>query len=110
MSKEIMSKCCGLCPYSRKDTLFLRAARAEDFASSAENPYNDFVCHKTGVSDNDDSGSIVRGAKSLTCAGFYAMQFLINSKEGQLPKIKIDYEDHFSDYWEMTEHHENNQK
>ena len=103
-----MKECCGLCPYSRKNTLFIHPERAEIFAYQAENPYNDFVCHKTGVVYEDDdycSGDIVRGEKSLTCAGFHAMQMILNGSE-ECSEIKIDYEDHFSDVHEMTEHHE----
>jgi len=116
MSKEevtVMKKCCGLCPYSRKNTLFVHPNRAEDFAYSAENPYSDFVCHKTGVVVEEDeitealgtSGDIVRGEKSLTCAGFHAMQNIINGTEKD-SEIEIDYTDHFSDSWEMIDHHE----
>lgn len=50
----VMKKCCGLCPYSRKNTLFLHPERAAEFAFSADNPYNDFVCHKTGITYDDD--------------------------------------------------------
>lgn len=109
---SVMKKCCGLCPYSRKNTLFLHPDRAEQFAYQAENPYNDFVCHKTGITIEDHpveelNGDIVRGEKSLTCAGFYAMQYMINfGYEGA--EIELDYEDHFDDAWEMTAHHEEN--
>lgn len=105
---DTMKKCCGLCPFSRKNTLFVHPDRASDFAYSAENPYTDFVCHKTGVvhedhPDEDRQNEIVRGEKSLTCAGFHAMQNLINGTDAE---IEIDYYDHFSDPWEMIEHHE----
>ena len=108
--QTVMKKCCGLCPYSRKNTLFLHHDRATDFAYQAENLYTDFVCHKTGVihedhPDEDRQSEIVRGEKSLTCAGFHAMQININ---GGKPEIEIDYEDHFSDAWEMIEHHQEN--
>lgn len=104
---SVMKKCCGLCPFSRLNTLFLHPDRAEEFAYSAENPYNDFVCHKTGVvhedsPHEDEQNSIVRGEKSLTCAGFHAMQININGGDSE---IDIDFNDHFSDVWEMTEHH-----
>lgn len=108
MEVTVMKKCCGLCPYSRKNTLFLHPERAEDFAYAAENPYNDFVCHKTGVVHEDDeyiSSDIVRGEKSLTCAGFHVMQSVINGLEEDC-EIEIDYSDHFSETHEMTEHHE----
>ena len=99
-----MKECCGLCPYSRKDTLFLHPQRAEEFAYQAENPYNDFVCHKTGVVHEDgDSygGEIVRGEKSLTCMGFASMQHNINGgNEGFKPDPNA-----FDDAWQMIEHH-----
>ncbi len=101
---DTMKKCCGLCPYSRKNTLYLHPERAEAFAYQAENPYNDFVCHKTGVVQEDEyESAIVRGRKSLTCAGFHAMQSMLNDTDSE---IEIDIEDHFSDVWEMVEHHE----
>lgn len=105
---EVMKKCCGLCPYSRKNTLFLHPKRAEEFAYQANNPYTDFICHKTGVVDEDNeysSGDIIRGEKSLTCAGFHVMQSEINGKKSD---IKVDYEDHFTEDYEMIEHHEEN--
>jgi hypothetical protein len=103
----IMKKCCGLCPYSRVDTLFVQPSRAEDFAYSADNPYNDFVCHKTGVTLEDtffeeDEGSIVRGEKSLTCMGFASLQHNINQNLGK--DFKPD-PNAFGDSWEMIEHH-----
>jgi hypothetical protein len=104
--EETMKECCGLCPFSRDKTLFLHPDRAEDFATSAENPYNDFVCHKTGhvLEDNDRDirgGDIVRGEKSLTCMGFASMQENIN---GTLGDVRID-PTAFEDSWEVSEHH-----
>lgn len=104
-----MKKCCGLCPFSRIETLFVHPERAEEFAYSTENPYNDFVCHKTGIIDEDNpdedkQNEIVRGEKSLICCGFASMQHNINSEhseEGFIPD-----EDAFSEAWEMIEHHQ----
>lgn len=101
----IRKKCCGLCPYSRKGTLYLHPDRAQELAFAAENPFNDFVCHKTGETREGRFGmdEIVRGEKSLTCAGFYALQATVN---GCTPEIVIDADDHFEDSWDMIEHHE----
>jgi hypothetical protein len=100
----VVKKCCGLCPLSRKATLYLHPERAEEFAYSADNPYNDFICHKTGVDNGDENESaIVRVEKSLTCAGFHAMQSEINGSES---KIGFDIEEHFTDSYEMICHHE----
>ena len=102
----VMKKCCELCPYSIKNTLFLDPTRAEEFAYQAENPYNDFVCHKTGVtledSEFDDKGGdIVRGEKSLTCMGFASMQHSLNNGDDSF----IVDENAFDDVWQMIEHH-----
>lgn len=104
--RTVMKECCGMCPYSKKNTLPLHPERAADFAYSADNPYTDFVCHKTGIvlEDGWHEGDIVRGEKSLTCAGFHAMQNEINGTEGE---IKFDYKDHFQEPWDMIEHHTN---
>lgn len=102
-----MKKCCGLCPYSMEGTLFLHPDTASDFAYSADNPYNDFVCHKTGIVDDDSEeygSEIVRGEKSLTCMGFASMQHNINDnfiEEG----FKSD-PTAFSDSWEMIDFHQ----
>lgn len=106
----VMKKCCGLCPFSKKQTLFLHPDRAYQFGRQAENPYGDFICHKTGVvhedhPDEDMQTSIVRGEKSLTCAGFHAMQMMYNGTE-ENSEIEIDYSEHFSDAWEMSDHHQ----
>ena len=84
--------------------MFLHPDRALQFGYQAENPYTDFVCHKTGVSYENDWGSseIGRGENSLTCAGFKGMQNLINGIEDD---FEIDFDDHFSDPQEMEEHH-----
>jgi hypothetical protein len=87
--------------------LFLHPERAEEFANAAMNPYNDFVCHKTGViledSDYDDrGGDIVRGEKSLTCMGFASLQHNLNDHdENFVPDPHA-----FDDDAEMISHHE----
>ena len=101
-----MAKCCGLCPFSRKNTLRLRTERAEELAISAENPYSDFVCHKSADLHEDfysGESEFVRGEKSLTCAGFHALQCQTNNEE---PEIEIDPSDHFEAWYDMAEHHE----
>ena len=107
---SVMKKCCGLCPYSRKNTLYLHPSRADEFAYNASNPYSDFVCHKTGVVHEDHpieekQNEIVRGEKSLTCAGFHVLQKISNGQEEEV-EIEIDYDDHFTEPYEMSEHHE----
>jgi hypothetical protein len=105
----VMKKCCGRCPYSKKNTLFVHPNRAQDFANEADNPYSDFVCHKTGVTLEDvgngdgREGEIVRGENSLTCAGFHVMQNLL---KGWVSKIEVDFADHFDDIDEMVDHHD----
>ena len=103
----IMKKCCGLCPFSRLNTLYLSPERGEYFAYMATNPYTDFICHKTGVihedhPDEERQTDIVRGEKSLTCAGFHVLQKCYDGKE---PEIEFNIDDHFTDPTEMADHH-----
>ena len=103
MSKErIVKRPCSPCPFSRVNTLFLHPERASDFAFMAQNPYTDFVCHKTGVSEENESGgsSIVRGEKSATCCGFKSLQASENGGEFE------PHPDAFCEVYEMIEHHE----
>lgn len=71
-----MKACCGMCPYDAEKTLNLHPDRAEDFAYRAQNPYNDFPCHKTAdlVEDDEGFGEYVHGRNSFTCHGFKALQ------------------------------------
>jgi len=110
MAEQSMKKCCGLCPFSRKGTLFVHPERAEDFAYSTQNPYNDFVCHKTGVeyesewADDEMDGAIVRGEKSLTCKGFESLKW-----QEYPENFPEDYEpdpDAFTDPWDMAQFHQ----
>lgn len=97
----IAKKCCGLCPFSMNNTLFLHPQRAEDFAYMACNPYSDFVCHKTGISQETEySSEIVRGEKSITCHGFAALQ----DSQNRCEMKNID-PNAFSDPDVMIDHH-----
>lgn len=99
---EWMKQPCGLCPFSRTNTLNLHPERAEEFAYMAENPYNDFVCHKTAECD-DESGGYYRAPKSLTCNGFLSLQISTN---GNAPEGFEPHRDAFEDAYEMIEAHE----
>lgn len=102
MTDIIAKKCCGLCPFSKVNTLFLHPERAEEFADMACNPYSDFVCHKTGVTVEDDDGGseIVRGEKSITCHGFAVLQDIQN--HGEMENLDPNA---FDDPEEMIDHH-----
>ncbi len=70
-----VKKPCKHCPYRRDVKPFLHPSRGEELAYLTENPYNDFPCHKTTVSDDDnDSGEMLYADTTLTCAGFLSMQ------------------------------------
>lgn len=100
-----MKEPCGPCPFSRSKTLPLHPERAADFAYMAQNPYTDFVCHKTAerVEDSDGCGEYVRGQRSFTCNGFLSLQV----NEGATPGEGFEpHPDAFSDADEMIEHHE----
>ena len=103
MADGVMAKICGPCPYARPPKMLqLHPERAEEFAYSAQNPYSDFVCHKTAVHSewDDEAGSeLVRGQRSLTCRGFWSLQ---NSENGT---GETDPEA-FDDIHEMIDTHE----
>jgi hypothetical protein len=96
---------CGLCPFSRVNTLWLHPERAHDFANMASNPYTDFPCHKTAdlVEGEDGCGEYLHGEQSLTCNGFLSLQV---NENGRGPDGFEPHRNAFGDVWEMTEHHE----
>lgn len=100
-----MKEPCGPCPFSRSKTLPLHPERAEDFAAMAQNPYNDFPCHKTADYQEEtdwSEGGFVHGSKSLTCNGFLSLQCRENDR--QVPGFS-PHDDAFEDAWEMVDHH-----
>jgi hypothetical protein len=100
-----MKACCEHCPFKRDTLLVLHPSRADEFAAMAENPFNDFPCHKTAdyVEDDEfDGGGFVHGANSFTCHGFKGMQ---EASCGDTPEFKSDGQ-HFEDWFEMTGYHE----
>lgn len=103
-----MKEPCGPCPFSRSKTLPLHPERAEDFAYMAQNPYSDFVCHKTAEdftqtdAEGNEEDLLVRGEKSLTCNGFLSLQV---SENDNAPEGFEPHPDAFSEAYEMIEHH-----
>lgn len=74
----------------------------------AQNPYNDFPCHKTADYEEESEfrdGGFVHGERSFTCNGFLSLQV---NETGRGPKGFTPHDDAFGEYWEMTEHHEEN--
>ena len=105
MDIEWMKEPCGPCPFSRSKTLGLHPDRAADFAYMAQNPYTDFVCHKTAdhFEDGDGCSELLRGQKSLTCNGFLSLQV---SEGATSPEGFTPHSDAFDDAYEMIERHE----
>jgi hypothetical protein len=68
----VRKKLCVKCPFRRDVEPYLHPRRAADIAYASQNQYNDFTCHET--LGHDDEGETIVTEKSLTCAGFYAMQ------------------------------------
>jgi hypothetical protein len=102
-----MKKCCGLCPFGLKGTLWLHPRRAEDFAYMASNPYSDFPCHKTAEYEEEteySDGGYVHGEHSFTCHGFKALQVNCNR---EVEGFTYDEDEVFSSPEEMIEHHTN---
>lgn len=105
MCRTWMKEPCGPCPFSRSKTLPLHPERAEEFAIMAQNPYNDFPCHRTADYQEEtdySNGGFVHGERSLTCNGFLSLQV---NECGDGPEAFEPHPDAFGDYWEMVEHH-----
>lgn len=103
---DFMKKTCAICPFSRSKTLVLHPERAEEFASMACNPFNDFPCHKTAGYAEDDrtgEGGFVHGATSKTCHGFLTLQA---SETGRAPEGFKPDGDGFDDWHEIVDTHE----
>lgn len=108
MSDErgFMKEPCKHCPYRRDVRPFLHPHRGEELAYLTENRFNDFPCHQTTVSDeNDDSGELFYGPKTLACAGFLSMQ--INWGGARNPDGFIPSDEVYSDPYEMAEAYRN---
>jgi len=103
-----MKEPCGPCPFSRSKTLGLHPVRAADFAYMAQNPFTDFVCHKTAEDltlvdgDGNEEDLLVRGDKSMTCNGFLSLQATEND---DAPEGFTPHPDAFLDPDEMIDHH-----
>lgn len=106
-----VKKPCAQCPYRRDVKPFLHPERGEELAYHTENPYSDFLCHKTTIEDeNSDEGEMMAGEDSLTCAGFLSMQIEWGGREcpeGFKPSNLVysePYEmaDAYADAWERS--------
>lgn len=90
-------KPCNTCPFRQDVTPFLHPERAYGIAASAQNPYQDFPCHKTfKYTDEDDEGNdIADMSESKTCAGFLTMRAQLGETvpTGFLPSYDMCYID-----------------
>lgn len=69
-----MKNPCKHCPFRKDVTPFLHPERGEELAIHSLNPYNDFPCHETTVSDdNSEDGEMLVTEKSKMCAGFLTL-------------------------------------
>lgn len=104
MSKPwFMAAPCKHCPFRRDVKPFLHPDRATDLAYSTENPYTDFLCHKTLDYDTDE-GEPASTAHTLTCAGFLSMQ--VNATGRKAPEGFVPSPAAYGDRWEMIEAYE----
>lgn len=79
---HFMKAPCEHCPFRSDVKPFITAARGEELAWHAANPYNSFSCHKTTVAaecmDDDDencTGTMMMATeRSKECAGFLTLQ------------------------------------
>lgn len=103
MSEQwFVKKPCKHCPYLRSVKPFLHPSRGEELAYLTENRYNEFPCHKTTVSsEDDDFGERDWGERTLTCAGFLSMQIEWGGRS--CPDGFTPSEDVYSEPYEMAE-------
>lgn len=84
MSNFFMKEPCAHCPFRHDVKPFLTYERGIELAYHAQNPYNDFPCHKTTVEDEDsEEGEMMATSNSKTCAGFLSLQI---NEGAQTPK------------------------
>ena len=101
---DYMKKPCIHCPFRHDVTPFLTPIRGDELANSANNPYNDFPCHKT--MEHDDEGETICVEKTKQCAGFLTLM-ASNLGEDRMPEgFKPSYDIVYSDSWEMSEAYE----
>jgi hypothetical protein len=103
MSDEFMKAPCKHCPFRNDVTPFLHPERADEIATSTNNPYSDFPCHKT-LEYDDEGEDLQETERSKTCAGFLTMQIsegVVECPEGFKPAENI-----YSDPYEMAEAYE----
>jgi len=100
---DFIKKPCAQCPYRKDVKPFLTPERGEDLAYAAQNPYNNFYCHKTLEDSDDDDGGLEISNGSKVCAGFLTLQHNENGKtfydsEGFQPSENV-----YSDAYEMSD-------
>ena len=95
-----MKEPCKDCPFRTDVTPFLHPDRAAEISYASQNPYADFFCHKTTVSDEyfgGDGSERVIVNTSKECAGFLTLRVQAGGKvpEGFTPAWEICYTDHY---------------
>lgn len=93
---DYMKEPCKNCPFRVDVTPFLHPDRAAEISYAAQNPYADFYCHKTTVSDEEFGGEgeeMVATDTSKMCAGFLTLraQAGIETPEGFEPAYEKCY-------------------
>lgn len=101
--ESYMHKPCKHCPFRNDVTPYLHPDRAAEIAYAAQNPYNDFSCHKTTEYDDDCEDTVVT-EQSKTCAGFLTLRAQLGERlpDGFEPSWEICY----IDTWDMIEAYE----
>jgi len=101
---------CKHCPFRHDVKPFLHPRRAEELAYAAQNPYEQFPCHKTteynDEYDNEYGGNdMMQVETSKECAGFLTLRAQMNGDEvpeGFEPAYDLCYEDD----WDMIQAYE----
>jgi len=104
MDRWFVKKPCAHCPYRRDVTPFLHPERAEELACLTENPYSEFMCHKTLDYEDCEDGEPAMSEESLTCAGFLSMQIEWSGR--RCPDGFTPSENVYSEPYEMIQAYE----
>lgn len=105
-----MKEPCAHCPYRRDVKPFLTPERGEELAYHAQNPHNDFPCHKTTKSIDEVcdeypeymEGEMVSVETTKACAGFLTLMASECGEEHMPEGFKPSYELVYSEAYDMA--------
>ena len=101
--ESYMKKPCKHCPFRRDVKPFLHEDRGAELAYLAQNPYNEFHCHKTTESDEEsEEGRMMVVETTKQCAGFLTLMANELGEERMPEGFKPSYDLVYCDSWDMS--------